>query len=241
MHDENLRHEGMMLLAGGIAHDLNNLLMSISGNAELALMDTPDDSPSRECLHDIGLATRRAVDRCNEMMVYAGRRPLALTQMDPAVLLRTAVEAAWSRAPSGVAPAVRISDGLPAVAVDHARMKQVLEAIAANALSAVGPGPGTVTAAADVRELDDVALAGLRLATTLPTGRYVCLEIRDTGSGMDDATLRRMFDPYFSTSSGRRGLGLAWALGIVSAHGGALEARSTPGEGTVVRIYLLFA
>lgn len=238
MHDEDLRHEGMMLLAGGIAHDLNNLLMSISGNAELALMDTPDSSPAQECLQDIGLAARRAVERCNEMMVYAGRRPLAPTRVAPAELLHDAVESVWERARAGVEHGIRSPEDLPAVAVDVARMTPVLQAIADNALAAVGPGPGAVTAAADVRELDGQVVAGLRLAAAVPPGRYICLEIRDTGAGMDEATLRRMFDPYFSTDTGRRGLGLAWILGIVRAHGGAVEAQSTPGEGTAVRIYL---
>jgi len=238
MRDENLRHEGMRLLAGGIAHDLNNLLMSISGNAELALMDVPAESSARECLQDIGLAARRAVDRCNEMMVYAGRRPLAPRPQDPAAVLQDAVRPSLERAPAGVEWITQLAHDLPSVALDGARLGPVLAAIADNALAAVGAGPGTVTTSADTRDLDREALTRMRLAGDMAPGRFVCLEVRDSGPGMDEATLRRMFDPYFSTDAGRRGLGLAWVIGIVHAHGGAIDADSVPGQGTAVRIYL---
>jgi len=238
MRDEDLRHEGMRRLAGGIAHDLNNLLMSISGNAELALMDTPEDSPVRDCLDDIGLAARMAAERCNEMMVYAGRRPLRVEPTDPAGLLRDATRPAFQRAPSGVECVVRLGDALPEVMIDADRLGPMLEAIADNAVAAVESGPGTVTAVAEVRDLDRAALDRCRLATQLAPGRFVCLEIRDSGAGMDEATARQMFDPYFSTDTGRRGLGLAWTVGVALAHGGVIDVDTAPGRGTAVRLYL---
>ena len=230
MGDRERRLRSLQRLAGGTAHDLNNLLMSVSGNAELALLDSPPDSPARECIEDIVEAAGRAVARCNEMMVYAGRRPIRLMPVDAVALVRGAATRA------GGAVEVDAGAGAIGVDVDEGRLGALLDAVVANAIEMAGGGPVTVTDREVTRDREalDRAWPGWRREP----GDYVCIEVRDTGPGMDADTLDQLFEPYFSTSHGRRGLGLAWAPGLMDAHGGAIEVRSEVGVGTVVGVLL---
>jgi signal transduction histidine kinase len=230
MHDDERRLRSLQRLAGGTAHDLNNLLMSVTGNAELALLDTPADSPARECIEDIVEAASRAVQRCNELMVYAGRRPLRIVPADAVAMARAALER------TGLEIDLQAEADSLGVDADVGRLDALLDAVLDNAVEAAAGG--TVAMAVRVvargREELDGAWPGWRR----DPGSYVCIEVRDEGPGMDADTLEQLFEPYFSTSAGRRGLGLAWAPGLLDAHGGAIEVRSAPGDGTVVAVLL---
>jgi two-component system, cell cycle sensor histidine kinase and response regulator CckA len=216
MSDDD-RTRGFQRLAGGLAHDFNNLFMAISGNVELLKMDLPAGSMGLDCLEDIAEATRRGVERCNEMMVYANRRPVHTEPLDLGQLASDRVEQARGRAPDTVGIDLTVSDCLPTTAADPTRVTPLLDALLDNALAALDGG-GTLTVVVD-RDAD---------------GTFV--RVQDDGPGMDEDTRRHMFDPYFSTSDHGRGLGLAWLVGVMEVHRGTVDVRTAPGEGTTVQL-----
>ncbi|MHC4718760.1 MAG: ATP-binding protein [Planctomycetota bacterium] len=130
-----------------------------------------------------------------------------------------------------------LAENLPAVEADATQMRQVLMNLITNASEAIGDHSGTITIRTHVAEIgpEDTKDAQLNV---LAEGRYVCLEVSDTGCGMDDETEARVFDPFFTTKFTGRGLGLAAVLGIVRGHRGAVKIISEPGKGTTFRILL---
>ncbi|MEX1103535.1 MAG: response regulator, partial [Dehalococcoidia bacterium] len=107
-----------------------------------------------------------------------------------------------------------------------------------NASDAIGAGPGTIAVSTSIAEESTESLASAYLSPDLPAGAYVCLEVTDTGCGMDDATLARIFDPFFTTKFTGRGLGLAAVLGIIRGHRGAIQIRTDASAGTTFRVLL---
>jgi two-component system, NtrC family, sensor histidine kinase PilS len=217
MSDDD-RTRGFQRLAGGLAHDFNNLFMAISGNVELLRMDLPDGSMGRECLDDIAEATRRGVERCNEMMVYANRRPIRPEPLDLGQLVSDRLDGIRDRASDAIQIDLTLADSLPATTADPGRIIPLIDALLDNALAALGGG-GTLTVVVDQHA----------------DGTFVRIE--DDGPGMDEDTRRHMFDPYFTTSDHATGLGLAWLVGVMEVHGGRVDVRTAPGEGTAVELH----
>jgi signal transduction histidine kinase len=120
-------------------------------------------------------------------------------------------------------------------------MQRVVQHLLANAVEALGGADGIITIATELRQLASVDLASAVVGANLPAGRYVTLQIGDTGGGMDEATLAQIFDPFFSTKFTGRGLGLPAVQGIIRQHGGALVIQSAPGHGTTVTVFLTSA
>jgi CheY-like chemotaxis protein len=133
---------------------------------------------------------------------------------------------------------LRLAHPLPAVNADATQLRQILMNLVINASDAIGSRPGAIEIRTGVVEVDTAYLATTHLAPNLPGGRYVYLEVSDTGSGMDAETLKRIFDPFFTTKFTGRGLGLAAVLGIVRGHLGALNVSSEPGRGTTFTLLL---
>jgi signal transduction histidine kinase/DNA-binding response OmpR family regulator len=229
------RLESLGVLAGGVAHDFNNLLMAVLGNAELALLDLPEDAPAREPLGQITLAARRAAELTQQMLAYAGR---ARIDAEP-VCLPTLV-----REMSGLLDAVLAKNvelrletrgRPPTVRADAAQVRQVVLNLLTNAADALQGRPGIVSVRVEARDLSEPP-RGRFVADGAGPGRYVLLEVADEGVGMSEAQLARIFEPFYTTKDEGRGLGLAVVVGIVRAHGGALRVRSTPGAGTTFGI-----
>jgi signal transduction histidine kinase len=237
LHAQKL--EGLGVLAGGIAHDFNNLLSGILGNASLALAD-PASEENVQRLQDIVLIARQASDLARQMLAYAGRtsidvRPIDLSQQvrDVARLLRSSVS-------RKVDLVLDLEDSLPLVEVDASQVRQVAINLVMNAAEAIGEGTGSVHVTTSARDLDPAAVADLITPGSgrpLPAGRFVVLEVADTGSGMDGETKARIFEPFFTTKFAGRGLGLAMVLGIVRSHGGAIRVESAPARGTRFEIF----
>jgi len=131
---------------------------------------------------------------------------------------------------------LNLTAGLPNTHADPGQVQQVVMNLITNASEAIGPQPGTVSIATGVLDADEAYLAGSLLDEKPAPGRYVFVEVDDTGSGMDQDTLSRLFDPFFTTKFTGRGLGMSAVLGIVRGHHGALKIESNPGQGTNVRI-----
>ncbi len=230
--------ESLGLLAGGVAHDFNNILTSILGHADLARTTVPAGSPLRESLDQIVVGARSAAELTRQMLAYAGRgtltrRPFLLSELiaEMGQLLHVSIGKRTTLH-------YEFAPGVPAVEGDEAQLRQVVMNLILNASEAIGDGNGAITVGLRSRTLTREQLASRWTHDDLPAGEYVECEVRDTGAGMTDETLARIFDPFFSTKFTGRGLGLAAVLGIVRAHRGTVEVDSEPARGTSFRLLL---
>jgi PAS domain S-box-containing protein len=233
--------ESIGVLAGGIAHDFNNLLHVVLGNADIALSLLPQNIPAREPLEEVIRATLRAADLTRQLLAYSGKGAFIIRHLDlssevreMATLLRTAISKqavlAWE-----------LASDLPAVSADPTQVRQIVMNLITNASDALGEEGGIITLRTGVvhsRELKDDRFGEPRQGEggEASFGSYVYLEIADTGVGMIQDTLNRIFDPFFSTKFTGRGLGLAAVMGIVRAHNGLIRIRTEPGHGTSFRV-----
>ena len=230
--------ESLGVMAGGIAHDFNNLLVGVLGNASLALSELPGDDPVVPTLQSIENAARRAAELTRQMLSYAGRAVFELRPVDLSVLVREMADLLRTVISKRATLAFDFTPDLPPASGDATQLRQVVMNLIVNASDALEDRPGEIVLSTSIRHADRPYLAGAYLDEDLPEGEYVVLRVSDTGKGMDDETVRRMFDPFFSTKFVGRGLGLAAVLGIVRSHRGAIRVESTPGGGTVVTLLL---
>jgi two-component system cell cycle sensor histidine kinase/response regulator CckA len=237
---DNRRHlqklEAIGTLAGGVAHDFNNLLTAINGDAGLALESAPPGSPLREDLEEIRRAGARAAELTRQLLAFGRRQVMKPEELDLNAVV-TGVERMLRRLiGEDVTLETRLHDGLWRTRVDRGQIEQVIVNLAVNARDAM-PSGGTARI-----ETRNVTLDA-REARALPEGApgdYVLIEVADTGTGMDAATLARAFEPFFTTKGPGKGtgLGLAMVYGIVRQSRGFVGLRSAPGRGTVVHVYL---
>ena len=221
--------ESLGLLAGGIAHDFNNLLTGILGNATMAFDWLPAEDPARPLLQDVVLASRRAADLTRQLLAYAGRSRLAIEDIELSSLVKELVVLVGKSIPDGVELQLQLAP--MCIKADAIQIQQLMMNLVINAAESIGEGKtGTVTIATRLQEFDKPA------GKELPPGRYVCLEVRDDGCGMEGDTVARIFDPFFSTKFAGRGLGLAAALGIVRGHQGTITVQSSPGCGSTFTV-----
>ena len=174
------------------------------------------------------------------MLAYSGRGHFVVRPTDVNALVRENLPLFEVAVPKSVRLEARLDPEPPLVDADVGQIQQVLMNLVINAAEAIGERGGTVTVATGVREVAGADEALWRASgQPLAPGRYVSLEVRDDGPGMDAETVDRIFEPFFTTKFTGRGLGLAAVLGVVRGHRGALSVESSPGRGTVFRI--LFA
>ncbi|MBD3237799.1 MAG: PAS domain S-box protein [Candidatus Eisenbacteria bacterium] len=231
------RLEAIGTLAGGIAHDFNNILYAIVGYARLVLDELPEESASRQHLEQVLAAADRASDLVRRILDF-GRQ----TIQEPRVMRLQPVVEETVRFTRETLPATirierRIQAACGAVKADAAQMQQLLLNLCSNSARAMLVAGGQLTVALEETEPTREAR---RACPGLRPGRYARLMVSDTGGGMDDETLERIFEPYFTTRPHGEGtgLGLAAVHGIVQQHGGAIHVESHPGQGTQFAIYL---
>jgi PAS domain S-box-containing protein len=229
------RLESLGILAGGVAHDFNNLLTPILGEAGLALVELPAESPLRPHLESIQKAARRAAALADQMLAYAGQRPVEMQPVDLSSLVRELGDLLASAGGRRSRLVYELASGLPEMRGDAAQIGQVAMNLITNAAEALGEGSGSIRVRTGTVPSPQCA-TGKRLGAELGPGEHVFLEVEDTGCGMDEGVLGRIFEPFFTTKFTGRGLGLAAALGIVRSHGGAIEIESTPGVGSRFRV-----
>ena len=239
---QSRKMESLGVLAGGIAHDFNNLLMGVLGNASLALMQMPEDSPLRPRLDEIRKAGRRAADLCGQMLAYSGKGRFVLEPVDLADFLRQKERDLVGALGPGVRLDLSLARHLPEIHGDRSQLMQMLGQLVGNAAEAIeerggAAGVGNVTLRVSEKHVGQ-PFENAHLGVLCPPGDYVELVVEDDGAGMDEATLARIFEPFFSTKFTGRGLGLAAVLGIVRAHRGAIEVSSAVGGGTRIEVLL---
>ncbi|MBM4392248.1 MAG: PAS domain-containing protein [Deltaproteobacteria bacterium] len=231
------RMEALGALAGGIAHDFNNLLVGMVGNASLALLKLPDGAAARPDIERLLAAAERAADLTRQMLAYSGKGRFVVEPVDIGCLVRETVDLLRSSLPRRAQLGVHVLESLPPVDADATQVRQVVMNLLTNAGEALPEAGGDVQVHVSAVTVEPGAQEG-NFGDEVVPGPYVCVEVADTGSGMDEATRRRMFDPFFTTKTNGHGLGLAAALGIVRGHHGAIRVYSEPGRGTTVRVLL---
>ncbi len=230
--------ESLGVLAGGVAHDFNNLLVNVLGNASLALGELRPGSPAHEAVRRIEFAARRGSELTRQMLAYAGKETIAPERVDVNALVAETSDLLQVSIPRRLALVHHLAANLPAIEADPTQLRQVVMNLVSNASEAIGDGEGTITVRTAVVDLDEDALRDTLHDPEASPGRHLCIEVQDTGCGMDAAVVAKVFDPFFSTKFTGRGLGLATVLGVVRGHRGALAVTSTPGRGTTFRVYL---
>jgi signal transduction histidine kinase/ActR/RegA family two-component response regulator len=235
---DRLRHaermESLGRLAGGVAHDFNNMLTAIAGSADLALMDLPPDHPVRADLTTIMESASRSSTLTRQLLDFSRRSPLTTAPQPIEGVVRAAAALLGRVVPASVALEVHTNSQW-LVRVDAGRIEQALLNLAVNARDAMPTG-GTLRIT-----LDDVEVAPSAATDSQPPpGRWVRLAVQDSGSGMPADVVRRVFEPFFTTKEPGQGTGLGMAMvyGTVQHHRGHVHVDSSPGVGTLVTIWL---
>jgi PAS domain S-box-containing protein len=230
------RLESLGVLAGGVAHDFNNILTAILGNIEVAREKLPPGSPALETLEQARRASLRAADLTRQMLAYSGKGKFIVASLDLNTLVRENGELFRTVLGRNVSLTVSLSPRPCTVIADAGQAQQVVMNLITNAAESIDGEAGVVTLATGLRDYAEADLAATRLEERPAPGLYAWIEVTDNGRGMDGETQRRIFEPFFSTKFAGRGLGMSAVLGIVRGHGGAILVRSAPGRGTAVRI-----
>jgi PAS domain S-box-containing protein len=228
--------ESLGVLAGGIAHDFNNILTGVLGNAGLARLDLEAGSEVDRHVEQAEKAALRAADLCRQLLAYSGHGHLEVRAIDLTTEIREAAELLEVSVSRSIALEYELADGLPAIVGDASQIRQVLVNLLTNASDAIGGHNGTIRVRTGPQTCDRDYLADCVGGAHLEPGRYVFVEVEDTGCGLDDETREHIFDPFFTTKVTGRGLGLAAVLGILRGHRGAVRIRSRPQEGSVFRV-----
>ncbi|MCP4898805.1 MAG: PAS domain S-box protein [bacterium] len=230
--------ESLGVLAGGIAHDFNNLLVGILGNADIALLELPPSSPTRINVEEIEKTAGRAAELCKQMLAYSGKGRFVVDPIDLSALVEEMVHLLHASISKKAVLKLQLGSNLPAVEADATQLRQVVMNLITNASEALGEGAGEISVMTGVKECSWQYLGDSHTAADLIEGRYIYLEVADTGCGMDELTAEKIFDPFFTTKFSGRGLGLAAVQGIVYGHDGAVRVDSEPDRGTSITILL---
>ena len=233
--------DSLGVLAGGIAHDINNLLVPVIGMTESVLDRLPADSPLRERLGLVLDAGGRIQELVDRILTFSRKQGVRVEPLDSARLVHDAIPLLRAMTPASMTIRENLDPATGIVCADVTQFHAVMMNLASNAALALAGRPGHFDIA-----LDRVVAgaAEVRVTPGLAEGRsYAHLRVADDGCGMDAQTLERMFDPFFTTRDVGEGTGLGLAIihGIISKHGGAIRVRSAPGRGTVFDLYLPIA
>jgi PAS domain S-box-containing protein len=231
--------EGLGRMAGAIAHHFNNRLAAVMGNLELAIGDLPPGAGPADKLTDALQAAREAAEVGKLLLTYLGQTQVRTEPLDLSEVCRRSLPMLRAAMPKDLLLETDLSTPSPAISADSNQLQQVLTNLVTNAWEAGGEGGRAVR----VTVKQDAA-AGIPARHRFPidwrsqASAYVCLEVLDAGSGIADKDIEKIFDPFYSSKSAGRGLGLSVVLGIVRAHKGAVTVESKPGKGSAIRVFL---
>jgi PAS domain S-box-containing protein len=228
--------EALGTLAGGTAHEFNNILGIIIGYSDLAKMELGDDHPMARYLGEVLKASQRAKEIVQQILTFTRQQKdqRELILLDP--IVADAVKLVRTTLPEKVEIVTDIAPGASAILGNPTQIHQVLLNLCTNAWHAMKDGAGLICIRQRTVTLDETASA---THPALHAGPYVRLSIEDNGKGMDAATLARIFEPFFTTKGPGKGTGLGLAVvhGIVQAHDGAVVVQSQPGQGAIFHLY----
>jgi PAS domain S-box-containing protein len=229
--------ESLGVLAAGIAHDFNNMLSSIFAEADLAFAELPPDSPGRDNLDRICAVSIRASEVLQLLMAYAGGRgDETFEAVDLSSLIQEMLELLKVPISKKATFETSFAMDCPPVYANPTEIRRLLMNLVTNASEAIGDKEGSIRVATTFVRIrpdsEEERLPGLS------EGNYVLLEVSDSGCGMSEQDLARAFDPFYTTKSRGRGLGLSAVQGIIRSYGGAIDVVSAPGQGSTFRIFI---
>ena len=229
--------ESLGVLAGGIAHDFNNLLVAMLGQTSLAQAHLSPDHPAYTHVNKAVQAADQAAGLTRQLLAYSGGGQFTITPLNLNTLIRESIDLLKVALPKQIALELALTDGLPLVEADVGQLQQVMMNLLINAAESIGEQPGAIWVQTAVCPITAQDNAYWRYTNQpLTPGTYICLQVKDSGSGMTSETVSKIFDPFFTTKFTGRGLGLAAVLGIVRGHQGGLRVTSQPGEGTLFEL-----
>jgi PAS domain S-box-containing protein len=234
--------ESLGRMAGAIAHHFNNQLGVVMGNLELAMLTLPQGAKPRLNIAGAMAASGRAAEISRLMLAYLGQSMGVRAPLELSEVCREALPLLTAALPKNVHLKTEFPAEGPIIRADAGQIRQVLTNLVLNAGEAMGDREGDVTVAVGVKAAADIGASPFYPHEWKPGEEsYACLSVADTGCGIDQESMTRLFDPFFSTKFTGRGLGLPVVLGMVKAHQGAVAVESTHGRGTVFRVFLPLA
>jgi PAS domain S-box-containing protein len=230
---QSQKMDAMGQLTGGVAHDFNNLLTPIVGSLDMLQRRGLGGDRERRLIDGAMQSAERAKTLVQRLLAFARRQPLQPSAVDVGKIVTGMADLLASTSGPQIRLVAEVPEGLPAAQADPNQLEMALLNLGVNARDAM-PDGGTLRITAKVEEVEAPMPSGLR------PGCYVCLSVADTGIGMDEDTLARAVEPFFSTKGVGKGtgLGLSMAHGLASQLGGALTIQSRPGLGTNITIWL---
>ena len=235
---EATKMEALGVLAGGVAHDFNNLLSAVIGNAELAMRKVSEDAPVMRHLEQIINASVTATDLCNQMLAFTGRGVSTTEKFNCNEMVQQTGELLQVAISKKVNLQYELHGAPLGVEADKSQLRQVLMNLITNASESYCNETGIVLVGTSVHNYTGKQLIQLHPDAALEPGDYIRIWVTDSGIGMGPEDMAKIFDPFFTSKPGGRGLGLAAVQGIVRAHGGAISVDSMPGEGTTFAMIL---
>ncbi len=237
---EKLEHtqrlESLGVLTGGIAHDFNNLLTAILGNTTLAQQKIDPDSDEYELLNQVVAACDSAADLCKQMLAYSGKGKFVIQPVNLTELVRKMAKLLDVSIHKRTIVRYDLKVDMPLIEGDIAQLRQVIMNLITNANEALEENSGSITIATGVVDIDEEYRSHAEISEDLALGEYAYIEVSDTGCGMNAEQKMRIFEPFYTTKTTGRGLGMSAMLGIVQGHSGTLKVYSELGKGTSVKV-----
>ncbi|MHA2251090.1 MAG: PAS domain S-box protein, partial [Candidatus Kariarchaeaceae archaeon] len=233
--------ESLGVLAGGIAHDFNNILMGILNYSNLASIELPFDSPLQGYLEQIEESTQRASTLSKQMLSLSGKGRLIINTWDVTAIIKEASQLLIKNIPMSIQFSMELSDNQVPVECDKTQVKQIINNLVTNSVEAIEESDGNIKISNGMIVIDNDYDFDFILGDKLSNGKYAYFEVADSGKGIEEEDMSKIFDPFHTTKFVGRGLGLPVTLGIVRSHGGAINLQSKVDEGTVIRVILPYS
>jgi PAS domain S-box-containing protein len=228
--------EAMGTLAGGVAHDFNNILSAIIGYSELALLEAPEGTKVKQNLTEVLRASQRAKDLVKQILSFSRQSEKELKPVEIRVIIKEALKLLRASLPSTIEIRQHIDPHAGIIEGDPTQIHQLLMNLCTNSAAAMSEEGGLLEISLMKVEIDAPSTT---MYLDIEPGHYLRLSVRDNGNGMSPEVLERVFDPYFTTKEKGKGTGLGLAVvhGIVKSHRGGITIDTTPGKGTAFNIY----
>ncbi len=231
------RMESLGLLAGGIAHDFNNILAGILGYASLLKMKLSPHDKLYRFAEIIEKSAQRAAELTNQLLIFSRKGQSKLVEVNLPEVISESLKIIKPTFPKGIELKIEVDENIPPIIADPMQLQQIIINLAVNARDAIPEGEGTITIVA--RQVEITNLQNFNTPDA-KRGRYLCLCISDTGTGIPDEIKQKIFEPFFSTKPKGKGtgMGLAMVYGAVRNFGGFIQVNSQLNKGTTFEIYL---
>ncbi|MDP6491103.1 MAG: ATP-binding protein [Kiritimatiellia bacterium] len=228
--------EGLGTMATGVAHDFNNLIAAVMGNASIVVSSMAADSPTRDNVLQIQASAAQAVELTNKIALYSGHCRFDGAPVKLSSLVEENREAIETLVFKGVKVEYRLDDDMPLICGDRHQLQQLLRALVQNASEAIVSRVGAVTVSTGMMLCDAETVSKLILHEKIPPGRYAYLEVADDGAGLTQQVRSRMCDPFYSSKIRGQGMGLSVVLGVSRAHSGGVLVESVVDHGSAFRV-----